>query len=385
MPFEFATANSIHFGSGAIRAVREVAAQMGKRAFLTSGMGGADNGLLCQQLSDQGIQWVDVKVQGEPTIPSVQGGIEAARAFGAEFGVALGGGSVIDTGKAISAMLTNPGELLDYLEVVGRGQKLAHPAAALIAIPTTAGTGSEVTRNAVLGVPESKVKVSLRSPLMIPRVALVDPELTLSLPAAVTASTGMDALSQVLEPYVSVRSNPLTDLYCREGLRRGARWLVQAYRHGDDLRAREEMAWTSLLGGLSLANAGLGTVHGFASVIGGMFQAPHGAICARLLSPVTAMNIQALQQRRPGDPILRRYQEIANLLIGQENVYLEAGAEWLQDLVETLQISPLSSYGMTRADIPAVVEKTLAASSTKANPIVLTPMELETILEQALE
>ncbi len=311
MPFEFATANRIRFGNGAFEDAGEIAAGMGKRALVVTGLRGAGADELHAQLSGRGIHWLDVQAHGEPTILSVQQGLEAARAFGAEFGIALGGGSVIDTGKAITAMLTNPGELLDYLEVVGRGQKLANMAAPLIAIPTTSGTGSEVTRNAVLGVPESKVKVSLRSPLMIPRVALIDPELTLSLPQEATASTGMDALTQVLEPYVSVRSNRLTDLYCREGLQRGAKWLVQAYRQGDDLKAREEMAWTSLLGGLALANAGLGTVHGFASVIGGMFTAPHGAVCARLLPLVTSMNIQALQQRKPGDSALRRYEEIA--------------------------------------------------------------------------
>ncbi len=384
MAFEFATANRIRFGNGALKDTGDIARSMGKRALVVTGLGGAEPAELYEQLTDRSIEWLDVQVQGEPTIRSVQQGIEAARAFGAEFGIALGGGSVIDTGKAVTAMLNNSGELLDYLEVVGRGQTLKNPAAPLIAIPTTAGTGSEVTRNAVLGVPESKVKVSLRSPLMIPYVALVDPELTLSLPPAVTASTGMDALTQVLEPYVSVRSNPMTDLFCKEGLRRGAHWLVQAYRHGDDLQARQEMSWTSLLGGLALANAGLGAVHGFASVIGGMFHAPHGAICARLLPAVTAANIRALQLRQPGDRALPRYREISSLLTGQEDAGLEEGVQWLVELGEVLEIPPLSAYGMTAADIPVVVEKTLAASSTKANPIVLTPEELVEILEQAL-
>ncbi len=384
MPFEFATAGRIRFGNGVFRDTGEIAAGMGKRTLVVTGKSGVHSGGLYEQLSERGIQWLEVKVEGEPTTLSVQQGVEAARTFGAEFGIALGGGSVIDTGKAITAMLTNSGELLDFLEVVGRGQKIANPAAPLIAIPSTAGTGSEVTRNAVLGVPDSRVKVSLRSPLMIPSVALVDPELTLSLPPAVTASTGMDALTQALEPYVSARANPLTDLYCKEGLRRASRWLAQAYRHGDDLRAREEMALASLMGGLALANAGLGVVHGFASVIGGMFPAPHGAICARLLPAATAVNIQALRQRRPGDAALRRYQEIAELLTGRQDAMLEAGVKRLAELAETLEIPPLSTYGMTAADIPVVVEKTKAASSTKANPIELITEELETILEQAL-
>ena len=225
----------------------------------------------------------------------------------------MGGGSAIDAGKALAAMLTNPGEPLDYLEVVGRGQPLRQPSAPFIAVPTTAGTGSEVTRNAVLAAPERGVKASLRSPYLLPRLAVVDPELTLDLPPALTASTGLDALTQLIEPYVSVRANPMTDLYAVEGLRRAAEALPRAWANGDDREARRGMCWASLLGGLSLANAGLGAVHGFAAPVGGMFPAPHGAVCAALLAPAMEINVEALRRRAPESRALGRYDEVARL------------------------------------------------------------------------
>ena len=194
-------------------------------------------------------------------------------------------------------MLTNGGRLLDYLEVVGGGQPLARPSAPCIAIPTTAGTGSEVTRNAVLSAPDQRVKVSLRSPLMLPRLAVVDPTLTQGLPRSITASTGLDALTQLIEPYVSCRANPATDAWCVEGLRRASGALRRACDDGADVDAREQMALASLFSGFALANAGLGAVHGFAGTIGGMFDAPHGAICAALLPHVMAGNLRALASR----------------------------------------------------------------------------------------
>ena len=226
--------------------------------------------------------------------------------------IGLGGGSAIDTGKAIAALLTNAGDPLDYLEVIGRGQALTDAPAPFIAIPTTAGTGAEVTRNAVLASPEHRVKVSLRSPLMLPRVALVDPELTYGLPPAITASTGLDALTQLIEPFVSIRANPLTDAICRDGMRRAARSLRRAYEEGTMLPPAR--TWpASLFGGLALANAGLGAVHGFAGPLGGLFPAPHGVICARLLPLIVEANVRALQERKPNTSVLQRYAEVARL------------------------------------------------------------------------
>jgi alcohol dehydrogenase class IV len=384
MQFEFATATRIIFGPGAIKDAGNIAAKAGKRALLITGKGGASPNRLMEVFSTSGVSWELVEVAGEPTIEDVERAIVIARQKYCDYVVSFGGGSVIDTGKAVSAMMTNSGELIDYLEMIGGGKSITQLAAPLIAIPTTAGTGSEVTRNAVLTVHGRNMKVSMRSPLMIARVALVDPELTYSLHPSVTASTGMDALAQVLEPFVSKKANPLTDLYCFEGMRRAARSLLKAYTDGNDQPARQDMAYTSLLGGLALANAGLGGVHGFASPIGGMFDAPHGAVCARLLPLVVQANVNALKKRNPDSPILDRYQEIARILTGNPFAAIDDGVDWLETLVGQLHIPALSIYGIQYTDIPILVENAAKASSMQANPIQLSEIELKQILESAL-
>ena len=267
--------------------------------------------------------------------------------------IGIGGGSALDAAKAIAALLTNAGDLFDYLEVIGRAQPLVHPAAPCIAIPTTAGTGSEVTRNAVLSSPEHRVKVSLRSAYMLPRVALVDPELTYELPPSVTAATGLDALTQLIEPYVSPRANPVTDGMCVEGIRRAARSLRRAVENGRDTSAREDMALASLFGGLALANAGLGAVHGFAGPMGGMFPAPHGAVCAALLPHVMETNLRALRSRAPSSESLSRYSELGPLLTGRTQATADDAVQWIHELVTALHIPRLKSYGITSADIPS--------------------------------
>jgi alcohol dehydrogenase class IV len=274
---------------------------------------------LFDHLAQNNIQAELFSVSGEPVLATIRTGVTAARGADAEFIIAIGGGSALDTGKAIAAMLRNPGDVLDYLEVIGRGQTLTRPSAPFIAIPTTAGTGSEVTRNAVLGSPEHRSKVSLRSPIMLPSVALVDPELTHDLPLAITAATGLDALTQLIEPYVCLRANPITDGFCIEGIRRAATSLRLAVEDGKNRSARENMSLASVLGGLSLANAGLGAVHGMAGPFGGMFNAPHGAICAALLPHVMETNLRALEERAPKSPAVQRYAEIACLLTGRSD------------------------------------------------------------------
>jgi alcohol dehydrogenase class IV len=298
--------------------------------------------------------------------------------------ISFGGGSAIDAGKAIAALLTNGGAPLDYLEVIGRGQPITEPAAPMIAIPTTAGTGAEVTRNAVLASPEHHVKVSLRSPLMLPRLAVVDPTLTHTVPPEITASTGLDAFTQVLEPYVSLKANPLTDAICREGLWRAAQALRYVYEHGDDAEAREDMAMVSLFGGLALANAKLGAVHGFAGPIGGMFPAPHGAVCGRLLPAVMAVNVRVLRKRAPQSPALERYDEIAQILTGDFKANAGTGVTWVEELCDVLNVPPLSAYGITKADFPAIIEKARRSSSMRGNPVQLTSEELQEILARAL-
>jgi alcohol dehydrogenase class IV len=310
--------------------------------------------------------------------------LSVAKAAGCDLVISFGGGSAIDAGKAIAAMLTNEGELLDYLEVIGRGRALFQPAAPFIAIPTTAGAGAEVTRNAVLTSPEHKFKSSLRSSLILPKVALVDPELTYNLPPALTASTGLDALTQLIEPYTCCRTNPMVDALCVEGIRRAARSLRVAITDGRNTSAREDMCVASLFGGLALANAGLGAVHGFAAPIGGMFPAPHGAVCAALLPHVMAANLRALRSRLPGSDTLRRYDELARLATGKASATADEGVRWVNDLVRDLQIPKLCEYGIGEQHLAELVEKAAKASSMKANSIALTAEELAGVLQSAM-
>ena len=375
--FEFATATRILFGPGRLAEAPEALHALGARTLLlVTGRDPARAAPLRESMARRGLASVPFPVDGEPTVERAREGTALALAHGCDGVVALGGGSALDAGKAIAALATQGGDVLDYLEVVGRGQPLTRPPLPFMAIPTTAGTGSEVTRNAVLGVPQARVKASLRSPLMLPRVALVDPELLGGAPPAVLASSGLDALSQLLEPWLSAKANPLTDALAREGLRRSARSLRRAVLEGPDAAAREDLALASLLGGLCLANAGLGAVHGFAAPVGGMFDAPHGAVCAALLPATLEVNLRALRARAPTHPALERFQEVAALLTGHAHARAEDGIAWVRELVQALRIPGLGHYGLTEADVPPLVTRARAASSMKANPLPLLDEEL---------
>jgi len=384
MSFEFSTASRIVFGRGSVREVAPAARAMGRRALLVTGSKPRRAAPLVAELHAAGVGCTPFAVDGEPTLDTVRLGVSAARHEPCDVVIACGGGSVIDAGKAIAAILTNPGDVLEYLEVVGGGQMVRIAPAPFIAVPTTAGTGSEVTRNAVLAAPEHRVKASLRSPMMLPRLAVVDPELTLDLPPALTASTGLDALTQLIEPYVSVRGNEMTDLYCVEGIRRTAGSLRRAYTNGHDLAARTGMAMASLLGGLALANAGLGAVHGFAAPIGGMFDAPHGAVCAALLPHVTEVNLRALRERAPNSRAISRYAHAAQILTGDEQATAEDLVTALAALCRDLSIPRLRTYGIDGTHVPDLCAKAAQASSMKGNPISLTAEELSEILTRAL-
>ena len=311
-------------------------------------------------------------------------GAAAAREHGADVVAAVGGGSVIDLAKAVAMLLGNGGDPLDYLEVIGSGRKITQPAVPCVAVPTTAGTGAEVTANAVLASPAHGLKASLRSPLMIPRVALVDPELTVSCPPRVTAASGLDALTQCLEPLVSVRANPLTDGLAREGLRHAAAGLRAAYADGRDLRARADMAMCSLLGGIALANAKLGAVHGLAGVIGGTADVPHGVACAALLAPVVEANVRALRSAQPGGPALDRYAEAARLLTGRPAASIEDGLTWIRETVSLLDVPGLAGFGIGPQDSDDIAAKAARSSSMQGNPVALTPGDLRVIVLQAL-
>ena len=381
--FEFATATRILFGPGRLREIGPLAKDLGRRALIVTGRNQGRAQVLVAHLKTAGVESCLFSVATEPEVRTVSEGVEKAKAARCDLVISFGGGSVIDAGKAIAAMLHNTGPLLDYLEVIGRGKALSAAPAPFIAIPTTAGTGSEVTRNAVLASPEHKVKVSLRSPLMLPRIALVDPELTYDLPPALTAATGLDALTQLIEPYVSCRANPMTDALCLEAIPRAARSLPKLFVAGNNPEARQDLCLASLFGGLALANAGLGAVHGFAGPIGGMFPAPHGAVCAALLTHVMEVNLRALRQREPGNPALNRYEALGPLLTGNPAASADDGVNWVGQLVRDLKIPPLRDYGVEPDSADEVVKNAARASSMKANPLVLTSDEMREVLRRA--
>ena len=381
MCFEFATANRIIFGPGACAEIAPAAQAFGHRALVVGSL--ERSAPLREQLRAANVEAIPYPITGEPTVAAVLEGVRAAREGGCDLVIGIGGGSALDAGKTIAALLTNPGDIYDYLEVIGRGKSLERPSAPYIAIPTTAGAGAEVTRNAVIAVPEHKVKVSLRSPFLLPRLAVVDPELTYSLPPSVTAATGLDALTQLIEPFVSNAANPMTDAICREGMHRAARSLLQAYQDGNDKDARQDMSLASLFGGIALANARLGAGHGFAGPIGGMFPAPHGAVCARLLPFVMKANVRALKSRQRNSITLARYIEIAHILTGNALARAEDGIVWVHRLIRRMDIPPLSEYGLTASAYPEILAAAKKSSSMKGNPVELTEQELVGILEKA--
>ena len=381
MSWEFATAGRILFGPGVRHKLPEAVRSLGNRPFLATGRHAAG----VDVVRDLGTAATFV-VQGEPTLDTIRAAVALFRSERCDVVVGIGGGSALDAAKAIAALATNSGEPLDYLEVIGRGRPLEAMPAPCIAVPTTAGTGSEVTRNAVLGSPEHGVKASLRHASMLPRLALVDPELTLTLPAAATVSTGLDALTQLIEPYVSVRATPLTDPLCLDGIRRISRSLPRAAspEGASDIEARTDMSLAALFGGLALANAGLGVVHGFAAPIGAMFPAPHAAVCAAILPHGMAANLRALRARAADHPSIERYRQVAVALTGDATASPDVGVSAVARLCAELAVPGLRAYGLTDRDIGEVCRKARHASSMKANPVELSDEELRSTLRAAL-
>ena len=378
MRFEMNFPNKILFGPGVISEIGSDLRQMGRRVMVLLGEKGADPDPILRIVTNDSLDYRLIPLKGEPTLQMVDDLIRQSCEFQPDFVLAFGGGSILDAGKALAVLSANPGPVSDYLEVIGVGKTLSQPGLPLVAIPTTAGTGAEVTRNAVLGVPVLRIKVSLRSPYLLPRLAVIDPQLTYDLPANITASTGMDALTQVIEPFVSLKSNPMTDLYCREGMLRIGRSLKNAYSNGADQAARLDMSFGALLGGLALANAGLGAVHGFAGPIGGMFNVPHGAVCARLLPAVVDANFSVLRRSGGNAAVLNRFAEAAQILTGQSKSTPEDLVQWLANLCDALSIPRLREFNIKEADFVDICEKARVASSMKANPI---PLEMDTLLQ----
>jgi len=382
--FDFATSDRIIFGSGAIHSLGKFVNQLGSHALVVKGKKYPDAEVLFKILRKEAIKNTTFIVPKEPDNVIIEAAIKTGRNHNCDFVIGFGGGAVIDAGKAVAAMLNNAGDLMDYLEVVGKGYPLKSPSLPYIAIPTTAGTGSEVTRNAVILIPEHDVKVSMRNKYLLPRVAIVDPVLTETVPPSITASTGMDAFTQVIEPYVTKVTNPLVDMFCREAIPIAAKNLLKSYSNGSNKPARTNMAYVSLLGGLSLANAKLGAVHGFAGPIGGMFKAPHGMVCAALLPAVMKINAEILAASNSNQEKINRFVQIAGWVTGMKNATITEGVAWIEELALALNIPGLSEYGISNTDFPGIIEKSKRSSSMKGNPVTLSDEQMTRILSMAL-
>ncbi|RMB62052.1 iron-containing alcohol dehydrogenase [Tessaracoccus antarcticus] len=375
--FTFATATTIAFGAGVVAQLDAHSRRLGGRAFLITGGSPDRTAQFTASLPVVGTY----ALPGEPTFEDARDAVAAARAAGADNVIGIGGGAVLDLAKAVAILVLSDADPMEHAEVIGAGRPLPGRALPFIAVPTTAGTGSEVTANAVLTSVEHRVKVSLRSPAMLADVALVDPQLALSCPPLVTAHSGMDAITQCLEPLTSRFANPMVDALSTAGLRAGGRAMVRAVENGDDLEARTDMALCSLMGGLSLANAKLGAVHGLAGVLGGVTGAPHGAICAALLRSTTAANIAALQERDPRNPALDAYARAAEALTGEPG--LPALDAWLRAVQNRLGIAGLAALGVRAEDHGGVVDVAMQSSSMQGNPVDLSADELLHVLQMS--
>lgn len=388
MRLTFRSAGAIVFGRGEFDSIGAIASDLGSRAMVVRGGKHLDASRTISRLEtileQSGLESLFFTVRGEPDVQTVDAGAGEAREARCDLVIGLGGGSAMDAAKAVAGLLTNEGSALDYMEVVGRGQSIERPAAPLVAVPTTAGTGTEVTRNAVITSREHGFKASMRSPLLIPGVALVDPALTDFMPPRITAATGLDALTQLVEAYTTRKANPLTDGIALSGIRLAGRSLRSAWESSEP-SARDDMALASLMSGLCLANAGLGAVHGFAAPLGAAFPVPHGVACAALLPHVMEANVAALRAQDPSHPVLGRYAHIGAALTGQAGEGgADAGIECAASLVRDLAIPPLSSYGLGREHVPDLVSSARKASSMKGNPVELSGEALTSILEKGI-
>jgi alcohol dehydrogenase class IV len=390
-PFEFFGVGRVIFGRGQFARLGEVVAPLGRSVLVVYngddiGRGGAVDRCV-EQLAEIRLRPTFVRQRGEPTVHDVDRALAAAREAGCDVVVALGGGSAIDAGKAVAGLLGNGGAALDYMEVVGRGQKITKPALPWVAVPTTAGTGAEATRNAVIGVPEKQFKASIRSELLLPRVALVDPELGSDVPVAVTASSAMDALCQLIESYTSTGANPVTDALAVHGMKLAARSVRRVCVDGD-LDARADMAMAALISGMTLTSAGLGAVHGFAAPLGANFSVPHGVVCAALLPQVIIANVDAARRADSGSDVLSRYATVGRLLADapdlSDSFAIDRAVLDTALLTALLQIPRLSTYGLSQQRIPEMVALARKASSMRFNPVTLSDEALAGVLERAL-
>lgn len=384
MQFDFLTASKILFGSGRLSSIGNLSREFGTTILVIHNGPDEIMETVVNYLEKAELNYFVRRVQNEPTVDNIQSFVDQARENSINLLIGIGGGSAIDSAKATAALVNNTGPIIDYLEVIGHSKPVQPPPLPIIAIPTTAGTGAEVTKNAVIGSSQQHVKVSLRSTFLLPRIALIDPQLTLNLPQQITAFSGLDALTQLIESYTCNVPNSMTDLFCGEGIKRIKNSFYRAYDAGNDISAREDMSFASLLSGISLTNAKLGAVHGLAGPLGGELNAPHGAICACLLPHVIRVNLEALSSRSPKNTAIKRYYEIGNILTGEPSAHADAGTKWIEDFCIHTHIPGLSSYGLNVDQFPSIIEKAIKSSSMKGNPITLFESELRSILNDAL-
>ena len=381
--FEFFSVPRVVFGRGQVRRVGEIVKGLGGRPLVVYN-GVAER--VVEVLGAEGLRPVVVRQRGEPTVADVERAVGEAREGTCDVVVGVGGGSAIDCAKAVAGVLANGGGPLDYMEVIGKGRKLDRPAVPCVAVPTTAGTGAEVTRNAVIGEPSRKFKASLRSEGLLARAAVVDPDLGEGVPRETQAASGMDALCQLIESYTSNGAQPWTDALAVKGLGAAA-FLRRSCDDPADAEAREGMALAALWSGVTLSNAGLGAVHGLAAPVGANFPVAHGVVCAALLPHVMAANVAALRAQSPGHPVLRRYAEVGRILSrtnDDDGVAADAGVEAVGRLVRELEIPRLGQFGLAGQHIPELVALARKASSMKFNPVVLSDDALAEVLRRAM-
>ncbi|WP_112309525.1 iron-containing alcohol dehydrogenase [Pseudogemmobacter bohemicus] len=367
----------ILFGRGEAKAAPELMRGFGRRGLIIHGASPARAAWALDALADCAL--LALPIATEPLLSDLTAALPEARAHRPDWVAAIGGGAALDFGKALAALIPAPGEPMDHLEVVGRGLPLRAAPLPFIAIPTTAGTGAEVTKNAVIGIPDHGRKVSLRDPLMLARLVIIDPALTDHCPQRVTLASGLDAITQVIEPFLSSKATPYTDAITRPALVPGLPALMRLMQE-EDPQARDIMAHISLTGGLALANGGLGAVHGLAGVIGGRFNAPHGAICGALLGPTLRANTEACADTKYAPRLTEVFKALAPALGCPPEDTPEALGSWAHQT----GLPRLSTFGLTQSQIPDIAAASAASSSMKGNPVALAAETLESILHAAL-
>ncbi|MFT6229160.1 MAG: alcohol dehydrogenase class IV [Paracoccaceae bacterium] len=379
-PYGFAAPAAIAFGPGVRMQALDVAPRLGNTALVVTGATPARAAWLIDGLRAAGVAVQVVSIGHEPLVADALAAVAQARACGADMVIGIGGGAALDLAKAVAGLTRELGDPMDHLEVVGKGLPLTADPLPLIAIPTTAGTGAEATQNAVLGVPEKGRKVSLRDARLLPRLALVDPDLTHGLPAGPTLATGLDALTQVIEPYLSARATPMTDALCRDAIARGLaalpRVMAGLAAGAEDAAARAQMAHVSLMGGIALANSGLGAVHGLAGVLGGVTGGAHGAICGALLGPILGANRAAMAARAPDLPAAARLEEVCALIADALGGTAMDAPQTLAAWAAGAGLPGLTDLGFNRGMAGAVAAASVSSSSMKGNPLPLTQDEL---------